>query len=356
MTGKTDAQNMAAPSPTMGDVGTAVVKGTQELLVNPVTIGTARGATAGLFDYIPAGMMTAIDRLKGKGKLSADAFNQNLSGVRGVHTEMRQAHPVAMGTGEVVGGTGLAIATGGGSIARQAGVSGAQGAISKYTESPETTAKEALIQGGITGAVGATGAAVGKGVTKVIDKFKGKTAMPMEEFRLARYEEKVADYMAKNGGKAPPTKIASKMEMDANAEMIKAYTPEGIAIRTLNEGGSIVKEGVTNVVKGAAYGGGAGAVHGLLTTGDPISGGLHGAALGAAGAAGATKFQLGQKIRNAGITHAGVEAIKKVDAPKVGNAVTKALVAPIGVGVSPTLQDVVMPKPPEEELRLYSAD
>lgn len=168
---------------TLSDVGTAIQKGTTDLVYNPATEGFARGITAGGYDYGKAALMpTTTNTL---------TFKDKLADVRARRAEQERQFPISSGIGNVAGAVTLGALTGGTSLPGQMATTGVIGGVNKFTESPDTTMNDAMNAGLINaGAAGVFGVA-GKGfdmLTKnrknaIIKQYADEAGVSLKEAR-----------------------------------------------------------------------------------------------------------------------------------------------------------------------------
>jgi hypothetical protein len=139
--------------------------------------GFARGATAGLIQYPQALVLRATRAVTGG---ETPTFSEALQDVRQSQGQLQEQYPTTSTVGEIGGsiaGLGKAakvIGLGRNPIQRVAGLAGIQAATSKATESPETTAAQAVESGAAATAgalaLGGAGKAIEAGLSKVGQK------------------------------------------------------------------------------------------------------------------------------------------------------------------------------------------
>jgi hypothetical protein len=150
--------------------------------------GFGKGATAGLIQYPQALALRATRALTGG---APTTFSEALQDVRQSQGQLQQQYPITYGASEVGGtiaGLGKAakvVGLGANPVQRVAGMAGIQAGISKATESPETTAAQAIESGGMSTAgalaLGGAGKAVEAGVRKIGEKTVSKTVEKLIE-------------------------------------------------------------------------------------------------------------------------------------------------------------------------------
>lgn len=174
--------------------------------------GYAKGVTAGLFDYAPAGLAWVLDRIRKKGpavssnvmppeyvgtpaeeqlrKLQGQpiqpakpvTFNESLAATRQRAADVQQQYPVAHSIGQLGGAVHLGIRGPGTntkigkSVPGAMALQGVQGAVSKLTESPETTLKDAAWAGATSAALTGAAPLVGR-ATDFVNKGFGNMFM-----------------------------------------------------------------------------------------------------------------------------------------------------------------------------------
>ena len=92
--------------------------------------GVTQGVTGGLARYPAAVAMMGMDKVMGRGKMT---YDEALQAIREQDAQDRAEHPYARIGGEVAGGLGQAIATGGGGMLAQVGKSAGLGAVNGFT-------------------------------------------------------------------------------------------------------------------------------------------------------------------------------------------------------------------------------
>jgi hypothetical protein len=148
--------------------------------------GFARGATAGLIQYPQALVLRATRAVTGG---APTTFSEALQDVRQSQGQLQEQYPTTYGVGEIGGtiaGLGKAakvVGLGANPVQRVAGLAGIQAATSKATESPATTAAQAVESGGVATAgalaLGGAGKAVEVGLSKVGQKSVSSTIEKM---------------------------------------------------------------------------------------------------------------------------------------------------------------------------------
>lgn len=166
---------------TLGDVGSAVLKGTSDIAYNPATESFARGITAGGYDYGKAALMPTTT--------STLTFKDKLADVRARRAEQERQFPISSGFGNAAGAVTLGALTGGASLPGQMATTGTIGAVNKFTESKDTTMNDAMNAGLINaGAAGVFGLA-GKGFDMLTKNRKNAiTKQYAEDFGLTMRE------------------------------------------------------------------------------------------------------------------------------------------------------------------------
>jgi hypothetical protein len=158
--------------------------------------GAARGATAGTFDYVPAGLAYLADRIRNIGKVNQEGnpikpltFDETLAATRARTAQVQSENPNAYLAGDVGGSVALGYATGGSSVPLTMLSQGTQSAVRKYAESPETTALDAAKAGGASATITAALGGVGKGVNmlteaaknRLVRQIAGETGVSLQE-------------------------------------------------------------------------------------------------------------------------------------------------------------------------------
>jgi len=148
--------------------------------------GFGKGATAGLIQYPQALALRATRAVTGG---APTTFSQALQDVRQSQGQLQQENPLTYGVGEVGGtiaGLGKAakvVGLGANPVQRLAGLAGVQAGISKATESPETTAAQAIESGGMSTAgalaLGGAGKAVEAGLSKYGERTLSKSVQTL---------------------------------------------------------------------------------------------------------------------------------------------------------------------------------
>jgi hypothetical protein len=148
--------------------------------------GFGKGATAGLIQYPQALALRATRAVTGGEPMT---FSQSLQEVRQGQGQLQQENPLTYGVGELGGtiaGLGKAakvVGLGANPVQRLAGLAGVQAGISKATESPETTAAQAIESGGMSTAgalaLGGAGKAVEAGLSKYGERTLGKSVQTL---------------------------------------------------------------------------------------------------------------------------------------------------------------------------------
>jgi hypothetical protein len=129
--------------------------------------GGARGVTAGTFDYLPAGMAYAWDRLRKKmagSNATPISFDEALAASRAHSADSAQQNPGSYMGGNIAGGAALAYGTGGASLQGQVASQAVIGAVEKAATDPNATLGDIAMAGGenavLTGVVGGAGKVV----------------------------------------------------------------------------------------------------------------------------------------------------------------------------------------------------
>jgi len=148
--------------------------------------GFGKGATAGLIQYPQALALRATRALTGGEPMT---FSQSLQEVRQGQGQLQQENPLTYGVGEIGGtiaGLGKAakvVGLGANPVQRLSGLAGVQAGISKATESPETTAAQAIESGGLSTAgalaLGGAGKAVEAGLSKYGERALSKSVQTL---------------------------------------------------------------------------------------------------------------------------------------------------------------------------------
>jgi hypothetical protein len=148
--------------------------------------GFGKGATAGLIQYPQALALRATRAVTGGEPMT---FSQSLQEVRQGQGQLQQENPLTYGAGEIGGtiaGLGKAakvVGLGANPVQRLSGLAGVQAGISKATESPETTAAQAIESGGMSTAgalaLGGAGKAVEAGISKVGERALSKSVQTL---------------------------------------------------------------------------------------------------------------------------------------------------------------------------------
>jgi hypothetical protein len=150
--------------------------------------GFGKGATAGLIQYPQALALRATRAVTGGEPMT---FSQSLQEVRQGQGQLQQENPLTYGVGELGGtiaGLGKAakvVGLGANPVQRLSGLAGVQAGISKATESPNTTAAQAIESAGMSTAgalaLGGAGKAVEAGLSKVGERALGKSVQTLVE-------------------------------------------------------------------------------------------------------------------------------------------------------------------------------
>jgi hypothetical protein len=150
--------------------------------------GFGKGATAGLIQYPQALALRATRAVTGGEPMT---FSQSLQEVRQGQGQLQQENPLTYGVGELGGtiaGLGKAakvVGLGANPVQRLSGLAGVQAGISKATESPDTTAAQAIESAGMSTAgalaLGGAGKAVEAGLSKVGERALGKSVQTLVE-------------------------------------------------------------------------------------------------------------------------------------------------------------------------------
>lgn len=134
-------------------------------------IGAQEGLTAGLGKYVTAGSAYLADRIPGVGTGKDVTWDEALGATRNVYTSAQEQNPGTYYGGNIAGGTGLAILSGGTSVPGLAARGAAMGAVQGATANPYTDAGDLAIDtlGGaaLGGVLGAGGAYVSRAIPKV---------------------------------------------------------------------------------------------------------------------------------------------------------------------------------------------
>jgi hypothetical protein len=248
--------------------------------------GFANAATFGLAPQIGALSQT----LMGNG-----SYSSNLKQYLDANRQAEASHPVASLAGSAVPSVIQALATGGGSLARQGAVNAGMGAVNALGSSdlskPGQAVKDAATGAAVGGALGTLPGAAFKGANKLAESYtRNVTADAVENLIKKRppgYKAELENIFGKFG----TTKELTQAGKDY-VSAIKDTSSKGLSPRDVPEfaraaaplapsWGQIGRDAATTV-KEAAIGGGLGAGANYITGGnlDPTAAVIGGAALG----------------------------------------------------------------------------
>lgn len=135
--------------------------------------GAAQGATFNFADEIAGGGEALLDKLKGSNTPFADAYRKHRDESRANFAAAEKANPAEYGAGQVAGGLGVGLAaapfTGGASLGSAVALGAGSGALNALGESKDLD-KQALINAGEQGLIGAGTGVLGYGAGKVLGK------------------------------------------------------------------------------------------------------------------------------------------------------------------------------------------
>lgn len=297
---------------------------------NPVVQGATHGFTAGLFDYLPAGMAYAYDRVSKK--FTGDttkpySFKELLAAQRAQRNEVAAADPGQYMSGDIAGAVGLGYLTGGQSIPLTVLSQGTQGAVRKYTESPETTLEDAAKSGAVSAVIPVAVAGAGKVVVSpIVNQLQG---IFMNKAAAAVIAAETAAGRTLTAAETQALYGTVLSELKA-APMFKALP------------GAVWQE-VKSAILPGALGGAAGATTATLSGNDPMTG----AQIGASGAVAATKLKVLGQAADAASIAAGRELVKRdVLLTDIGKRIP-GVVSSVSQPVIPAAVEAATQKPAE---------
>ena len=286
---------------TLGDVGSAVLKGTSDIAYNPATESFARGITAGGYDYGKAALMPTTT--------STLTFKDKLADVRARRAEQERQFPISSGLGNVAGAVTLGALTGGTSLPGQMATTGVIGGVNKFTESKDTTIDDAMKAGLINaGAAGVFGLA-GKG----FDKF-GRPLL--KSYTTNKLLDKTRNALEEAG--VDVTKMSDEQILTKGVKILETIGPKIMGKGVAKEITGQVTSAIIPGTIGALGGAGAAALAGQ----DPWMG----AKFGAAGTIGAVKLKALGELGDVASLYAAKSLVKN---PKLAANAARAANAAI---------------------------
>jgi len=254
--------------------------------------GAGEGATGGLVKYPAAGLMFAMDKLVGEGKLS---YDEALKLIREQRAADIEESPVLHTVGNVAGAlVPLGVIARGGAtlgkvIAGNAALGGAQGFSANAAEEG-TTLQDTLVGTGLGAGVGALGAGL-TAAGQAVARTEVANALYAKLLENTPWRNAVKKQLQAAGEKATSDKIkaAARTEAKRQAEALPQREAAAIVQPPKSNLGqraaASVARGLTGVVPSAATGAVIGGGGALISGSDP----LQGAMLGAGTAVGASK-------------------------------------------------------------------
>ncbi len=329
--------------------------------------GFANAATFGMAPKISAGANALL------GKVAPDTFGTQDYGTRlkeylDADKAAEAANPVTSTIASLVPNAIQAVATGGGSLARQAAVNTGLGAVNAYGNSEATNPLNAdvLAGAGTAGVLSAAPGLIGKGIGKAADAISGKTINSTIADVNKIMTEKVGDWkdaaarrmgtttaeMKRDGISLKDLKETFKEYLTANRDNpldlqmddeVLAPMIKDVLKKTTPSAVDVAKDVGKTVLGGAAGAGAVGAAnYGVGGPMDPAMAATAGAILGGHRAAGNLTDHIGKKAAHAISTTNFAPVAEKYASKPVGaltqlgvQAATKDITEAAGASTSP---------------------
>ena len=347
------------------------------------TRGALNQALLGLDRYPAAGMMVAMDALRGGVAGKKLSYKQALAEIRELERFDEEENPKARMAGQVVGGIANAATTGGASLLPIIGRTALQGGVLGFTEKEgmDGTALDTLKGAGTGAVMGAAGGLVGKGIDAArkvagrlpevqnahLDKLAGryeanKTIVLASDAAKARRaaskvpltDDQVVNSLAKGGGKTlqlaaddPVRKAAQKASAqrvgwETSLQKMQAGTwkPTDYALVPAAMGDArlamdILKNTAGGTITGGVIGGAAGAAGGM----DPFDAAQAGAL---AGGLWQSKAKLGEGVTKLGL---GAATALRPRLAESGARLGTASALPVVLGGQPPVIERISEEP-----------